>query len=108
MWKLTINPRQEQEKFGFHLGDRVMFIEDEDCDCGVSYGDVGTVCHFDSYRVGVRWDSMTSGARGHTCSGNCDRGHGWYVSPKELSFEFPEEPICMESDDLTAFMGLIQ
>lgn len=68
-------------KYGFSVGDRVMFIEEEDPDGGVYNGQCGTVCTIyrahDEGGIGVSWDKENN--RYHSCDGNCEEYHGWFV-----------------------------
>lgn len=72
-------------KFGLHIGDRVRFVEDEDDDEGVVFGQEGVICTFEGHddeSVGVRWDKYDP--KYHYCCNFCERGRGWYVSHHEL------------------------
>lgn len=68
-------------KFGFSIGDRVLFIDDIDPDGQIVCGETGEVCDLDNIfgedSVGVRWDKKESDR--HGCSGKCSEHHGWWV-----------------------------
>lgn len=76
-----------QEKFGFRLGERVMFTACADPDDGVEYGQTGTICSLDSDygcdTVGVEWDIEKG--KYHECSGKCKNHHGWWVPAEDLA-----------------------
>ena len=70
-------------KCEFHVGDRVLSIGATPD--GHRVKDlVGTVCTFSEFRprIGVRWDKSLDFM--HSCSRNCDDGHGWYVEENDL------------------------
>lgn len=87
----------------FKIGDRVEstvnFPAFNDC---IVIGDTGTVCHFDYDRVGVSWDKVIT--TGHTCKGNCELGHGWYV--RSTYIKICEEEDIKDIDD-DSFIGII-
>jgi len=63
-----------------NIGDRVRLLINENR--FLHKGDLGIVVVFhNSGSVGVRWDNHISG---HDCVGNCESGHGWYVSADNL------------------------
>ena len=67
-------------KHGFHIGDRVKFVDEVDPDDGVVFDQEGTVCTFegcDDENIGVRWDKNSEDY--HRCSNFCENRHGWYV-----------------------------
>jgi hypothetical protein len=67
-------------KHGFHIGDRVKFVDEVDPDDGVVFDQEGTVCTFegcDDENIGVRWDKNSENY--HSCSNFCEHRHGWYV-----------------------------
>ena len=70
-----------EEKYGFRVGDRVVFTDDEDPDGGVYNGQTGTVCSLKEYYeedcIGVEWDIEK--CKYHDCSGSCQDHHGWWV-----------------------------
>lgn len=69
-----------ESKFGFSLGDQVIFIADGDPDHGVVYGQRGIVVDFDNCSddmVGVQWDDRCD--KFHDCNGKSKQRHGWYV-----------------------------
>lgn len=70
---------------GFKIGDIVEVITDHISGTGyIVRGDTGTVCDFsNSYYPGVRWDKKFP--EGHDCRGHCDKGHGRYVFPREIT-----------------------
>lgn len=68
----------------FHIGDRVECVVDNpDKNSLINIGDLGVVCKDNkgTVRIGIRWDNNVGG---HSCSGTCTSGHGWYVWPKEI------------------------
>lgn len=67
-------------KHGFHIGDRVKFVDEVDPDDGVVFDQEGTICTFegcDGDNIGVRWDK--SSEEYHNCANFCEYDHGWYV-----------------------------
>lgn len=67
-------------KHGFHIGDRVKFVDEVDPDDGVVFDQEGIICTFegcDDENIGVRWDKNSE--EYHNCGNFCERGHGWYV-----------------------------
>lgn len=75
----------------FMLGDRVVLIEEQADNDILHIGTVGTVCNTDRTRyVGVVWDDYIDG---HSCSGHCEKGHGWYVRRSEIE-------LCNTNDDI--------
>lgn len=67
-------------KHGFHIGDRVKFVDEVDPDGGVVFNQEGTICTFegcDDDNIGVRWDKESGDY--HSCSSFCEHTHGWYV-----------------------------
>lgn len=84
-----------QSKYGFNLGDRVVFVEDEDPDNGVCRDMIGSVCNLDETyepeNIGIRWDNSDS--RYHECDGGCENHRGWYVpyyQVRHLDFDLGE------------------
>ena len=77
--------------FKFKIGDCVMKVNDAGSD-GFRVGDIGTICYVpkksESDTVGVRGDRYTGG---HTCSGACEDGYGWWVDPENLVFVVADE-----------------
>lgn len=77
---------ETQEKWGFHLGERVRFTTHIDPDEGVGYGQEGTICSLENdygtENVGVRWDIELN--KYHSCSGKCDNHHGWWVPYEDI------------------------
>jgi hypothetical protein len=59
----------DQRSYRPMIGDRVMFIRDDE---SVPYGSVGTVVTDDG---GVDFDDFHDG---HDCRGRARGGHGWY------------------------------
>ena len=76
-----------QEKYGLHLGQRVIFVEEKDPENGVCQGQLGTICCLDKLYhegcVAVEWDA--SDAKYHNCMNTCDRRHGWWVPHEMIS-----------------------
>lgn len=78
-----------EEKYGFRIGDKVVLVEPDPCNC-VSVGDVGIICHFvrSSYSwecdIGVEWE--TKPAAGHGCNGHCKNPYGRYVPHTTIMF----------------------
>ena len=74
-------------KTEFNVGDRVVCVRHATF---VACGEYGTVCDikypFDDY-IGVDWDKYDLDLR-HTCSGNCEDGHGWYTRPEVISLVY--------------------
>lgn len=80
-----------------------MFVEEEDPDCEVVYGQMGTVCsfngHYDREPIGVEWDLRKDIY--HSCEGECENLHGWFVPHEMIShiacdlgeFEHSDMPI---------------
>lgn len=67
-------------KHGFHIGDRVKFVDEVDPDDGVVFDQEGTICTFegcDDDNIGVRWDKNSE--EYHHCANFCEHRHGWYV-----------------------------
>jgi len=85
----------------FRKGDRVYALWDNPSgNKTIQAGYTGTVVFTYPYGddpddddIGVRWDEEI--VDGHDCDGDCDAGHGWYVSARAL--EFVPEP---EHDDV--------
>lgn len=77
---------ETQEKWGFHLGDRVKFVALTDPDDGVAYGQEGVICSLDNdydyYNVGVEWNEECE--RYHDCAGKCNNHRGWWVPYEDL------------------------
>lgn len=75
-----------EEKYGFRIGDMVVFIADEDPDCGVVRGQIGRVCNLkDEYEeesIGVEWERKRD--KYHDCGGTCPNYHGWWVPYEEI------------------------
>lgn len=61
----------------FKKGDRVVCIHNPRDNCRL-LNKVGTVVSTTSYSVGVAFDEDVAG---HTLSGKCVTGHGWYLEP---------------------------
>lgn len=83
----------------FNVGDRVIFIAESDDDGGVEYGQRGVVVDIDSYsseRIGICWDEEND--LYHSCCGNCDDNHGWYVDEDYLTIESPDDIGSFEFD----------
>ena len=68
----------------FQSGDRVIAIKKYGL---VMKGETGTYVHTetDFPKYGVRWDRHDP--QKHTCGGNCERGHGFYVPYEVLEFD---------------------
>lgn len=66
----------------FHVGDRVMCTAKT---YQINYGDTGVICcekrEEGSGLIRVRWDKLFDG---HSCGGNCEKGHGWNVSDHQI------------------------
>ena len=94
-------------KFGFRVGDRVVYAEyGGEFDAHI-YGESGTVCRLDGYgnsRVGVEFDNYHESF--HTCNGACKEGHGLYILCKELTHEveLPEFDVA-EIPEILAFLS---
>lgn len=83
----------------FNVGDRVIFTAERDDDGGVICGQRGIVVDIDTYdseRIGICWDEEDY--QYHSCSGNCDEHHGWYVDEDYLTIEPPDDLDSFESD----------
>lgn len=83
----------------FNVGDRVVFIAERDGDDGVRHGQRGVVVDieaYDSERIGICWDEED--VLYHSCCGNCDEHHGWYVNEDYLAIEPPDDLDSFESD----------
>lgn len=84
-------------KTEFRVGDRVICVRRIPF---VACGEYGTVCDinksFDTIvdYIGVDWDKYNPAL--HTCSGNCEDGHGWYTTPSTISLIYEIED---DSDD---------
>mgnify|MGYP000330828870 CR=1 FL=1 len=64
----------------YQVGDRVeLLVDHPESNSVLVAGDLGTVCYVSEYgderRLGVAWDKGC----GHSCDGNCEDLHGWYV-----------------------------
>jgi len=80
----------------FNIGDRVILREDLDEETFERCIDLnfslqpemtGTVCavsQYDGTSIGIDFDLEIDG---HSCEGNCEEGHGWYVMPEALEYE---------------------
>lgn len=84
---------QARSKYGFCLGDRVIFTAPKDpCDC-VFENQTGTVCDLDhtygNCNVGVCWDdpNIYAAHSYHNCNGHCPRGTGRYVPHTQIARE---------------------
>lgn len=67
----------------FRVGDCVEAVKDHISDSrSILKGDIGTVCCADDIDVGVEWEKKIDA--GHSCSGHCKYGYGWYVYPREI------------------------
>jgi hypothetical protein len=71
-------------------GDRVIITNYHGINYSIKIGDRGTICDAPE---GICFDKIIQ--EGHTCSGNCGKGHGWYVPPRffkklerQLEFDF--------------------
>lgn len=67
----------------FQVGDRVVAVIDFPQDnCSIQNGEDGVVCDIDEDgMIGVDWEFDVIG---HSCSGHCKKGYGWYVYPSEI------------------------
>lgn len=71
----------------FHVGDRVMCTAKKIIRLGknIYYGDTGVICcekrEEGSGLIRVRWDKLFDG---HSCGGNCEKGHGWNVNDYQI------------------------
>lgn len=66
----------------FHVGDRVeCLVNHPGANSVLVAGSLGVVCEDRGYTVGVRWDDDVFG---NDCCGTCERGHGWWMSPREI------------------------
>lgn len=63
----------------FKYGDRVRCVHDDMNECVV--GKIGTVVEVRTGIVGVEFDECI---RGHSMSGRCRQGCGWYLTNKEV------------------------
>lgn len=86
----------------FKVGDRVEAIVDHPSRSAYIYaGDSGTVREvYDSIDAGVEWDNKFPD--GHSCSGHCKEGYGWYVRQREIR---PEARISCDIDE-TSFLTI--
>lgn len=68
----------------FQPGDRVIAIKKYGL---VMQGEAGTYVHTETAfpHYGVRWDKHDP--QKHTCGGNCERGHGYYVPYETLALD---------------------
>lgn len=76
----------------FREGDRVICISPK---WGVEIGELGTVCYAELihsgslFDLGICWDKEDECR--HDCDGHCDKHHGLWYYPSDLSiFEIPE------------------
>lgn len=63
----------------FKYGDRVRCVHDDMNECVV--GKIGTVVEVRTGTVGVAFDECI---RGHSMSGRCRQGCGWYLANKDV------------------------
>ena len=98
-----------KDKYGLHMGQRVVFIEEKDPENGVRKGQIGTICCLDKLYhggcVAVEWDE--SNEKYHNCMDTCDRKHGWWV-PHEMVVPYdPDIGEIQHSDiPIESLMGL--
>lgn len=89
-------------EYEFHVGDRVIALEDLP---PVRKGDTGTVCSeqkLGSY-VRIRWDNPHNSYLYHSCGGNCEPGRGYNL--QSVSFKLLEyEPNEGEDEDCCGFV----
>lgn len=75
----------------FRVGDEVLFTYHPKYDIGHGTepdGLTGVVCDLGPHgNIGVSFYEMVYG---HTCSGYCDDGHGWYVMPESITLTSPQ------------------
>ena len=92
---------QENGRFRFHVGDRVMLsVNAPDGNDFLRAGMLGTVRVVeDNGTCGIRFDACDSSL--HSLGDRCEDNHGWYVVPAELTlavehedFE-PEDEACL-------------
>ena len=72
----------------FQVGDRV-YCKRAHVDGVLLKDRYGTVCHIHPYgipNIGVKWDERVD--MGHTCSGNCAHGYGFYVREDNIELVF--------------------
>lgn len=88
----------------FQIGDRVCcineFLDDNE---EIHIGDTGTVCDIDEggrLFVGVSWDHEIM--LGHTCRGNCNQGHGWYVNESDIELISDADMPAIDTDAMNA------
>lgn len=97
-----------ESKFGFKVGDRVVYTEDDNAEFSEHCsGEHGTVCKLDGFgenRVGVEFDNYHVDF--HSCGDSCKYHHGLYILVNELyhEIELPEFD-AMTVDDISAFLN---
>lgn len=76
-----------EEKYGFRVGDTVVFTADRDPDRGVVRGQIGRVCNLEEQYedgcIGVEWDLRQE--KYHDCGHTCKNHHGWWVPYEDLA-----------------------
>lgn len=98
-----------KEKYGLSLGQRVIFIEEKDPECGVRKGQLGTICCLDKLYhngcVAVEWDQTND--RYHNCMNTCDNKHGWWV-PHEMVAPYQHDIGEIQRSDIAieSLMGI--
>lgn len=71
----------------FQYGDRVRCVHDDMNECVV--GKIGTIIEVCKNTVGVEFDECI---HGHSMSGRCRQGCGWYLTHKEVELVYNQEP----------------
>lgn len=85
-------------KLAFHKGDRVVCVVDSPGgNKMLRAGHSGTIiASAESVgKYGVKWDSNING---HTLSGRCESGYGWWVSGESISLDEKELYIATEEE----------
>lgn len=82
--------RSYMVKHEFQVGDIVSLV--------IDHTRCGTVMDIIGNNIGVRFDKPFSG--GHTLSGTCEDGHGWYYTSSSLTLKHREEQITIHGDVL--------
>lgn len=76
-----------EERYGFRVGDTVVFTADEDPDVGVVRGQIGRVCtleeKYEEGYLGVEWELRKE--KYHDCHNTCENYHGWWVPCEDLA-----------------------
>ena len=87
----------------FNIGDRVVCVVDRSFgNPDILVGVCGTVCDLDEDGfIGVAFDHEIH--IGHSCSGQCENGHGWYLRPNALSIVDDSE-FDVQEDAINEFM----